>query len=449
MSDNTTDRGASAETARTSLWVWPAITGAAAVVAALLLARIRPEDGSLPDSLWPGDVQSASTVLQVVATAVMTAITLTFSVTVVALQLASQQFSPRLLREFARDPVTKRVLSVLSATFLFAITVLRDLDGDRPVPTVAVTVGYLLGIASLGSIVAFIAHITRALRVDTMMLAVHDETEDAIFAFYPEHGDPSVRSGDELELDEEAGWLVLAASSGFVQKTDVPGLIDCARAHDVFIRVESRPGDHVVRGAPLATAWWDTGGRHDRAAVEERVRAAISLGFERTLDQDAGFGFRQLEDIAVKAMSPSINDPVTATHAVGHMGDLLVRLASRRLGPTLHHDGDGIPRAIVPDRDLRYYLDLACSQLRRFGAEEPTVLVALLRMLRDVAVACRDDEQRAEVRRAADLVAGQVPDSLPDHDIQTVVTMRDRVSSALDGDLRSAYVDRVGETRSI
>lgn len=174
-----------------------------------------------------------------------------------------------------------------------------------------------------------------------------------------------------------------------------------------------------------------------------------SLRPQRTIDQDSGFGFRQLEDIAVKAMSPSINDPVTAAHAVGHMADLLVRLTGCRLGPTLHRDDDGVGRAIVPDRDLRYYLDLSSAQLRRFAADQPSVLIALLRMLRSVAIACRDDEQRREVLRAARLVAGQMPKGTTDEDRCTVEDMLARVERALDGDVVDAFADRAGETRSI
>jgi uncharacterized membrane protein len=439
----------SAESYRSALWVWPVLATVVALPAAVLLARVRPDEGSLLDSLWPGDPQSASIVLQVVATAVMTALTLTFSVTVVALQLASQQFSPRLLRDFTRDPVTKRVLAVLAGTFVFALTVARDMQGDEPLPTVALAASYLLGIASLVSIVAFIAHITRVIRVDTMMLSVHDETSDAIAAFYPPHDDDSP-TGDQLGLDDAEGQLVVASGSGFVAATDVSRLVECAVAHDAVIRMEVRPGDHVVRHTPIATTWRLHGSTAvDGDELTEAVQAAMRFGYERTLEQDAGFGFRQLEDIAVKAVSPAINDPVTAAHAVGHMSDLLVRLVGRRLGPTLHLDDEGVGRVIVPDRDLRYYLELACGQLRRFGGSEPTVLIALLRMLRDVAASCLDEHQRGEVRRAADLVAGEVGPSVGEADRSAVEDLRARVDAALRDDLRTAFTDRVGETRSM
>ncbi len=131
------------------------------------------------------------------------------------------------------------------------------------------------------------------------------------------------------------------------------------------------------------------------------------------------------------------------------MADLLVRLAGSRLGPTVHEDPDGVGRAVVPDRDLRYYLDLACGQLRRYAAAEPTVLVALLRMLRDLAVAVRDEEDAAEVRRAADTVRDTLAPSVHTGDAEQVHDLHRRVMTALAGRTVEAYLDRSGETRSV
>lgn len=150
----------------------------------------------------------------------------------------------------------------------------------------------------------------------------------------------------------------------------------------------------------------------------------------------------------MKAVSPSINDPTTAATAASHMGDLLVRLCGRHLGATVHRSEDGVGRVVVPDRDLRYYLDLCCGQLRRFGAAEPTVLMTLLRMLRDVGVSCKDDLQRAEVRRAADLVLGQLPEQPNEEDARAVEDLHGRVVAALEGRTIQAFADRSGETRS-
>lgn len=438
----------SAERWRSSLWMWPVVGAAVAVPIALLLSRVRPARGTALAHLWFGDYSSATSVLQAMATAVMTATTLTFSVTVIALQLASQQFSPRLLREFGRDPVTKAVLVVLSVSFVFTTATLYALREDERLPTLSVLLGFLLGVASLIAILAFITHIVKLIRVDTVMLVVHDETTEAISRFYPPYGDEAVRSPQELELDDRDGTSIASEESGFLRMTDVGRLLETANRRDLVIRVEIRAGDHVVHGAPIATVF-PAPSEDDLAALADEIHAALAFGYERTIEQDAGFGIRQLEDIAIKAVSPAINDPVTAAHAVGHMAAILSRLVGCRLGATLHEDDAGVARVIVPDRDLRYYLDLACGQLRRFAKDEPGVLVALMRMLRDVATACRDDDQREEVRAAAELVARQLSPDVLDDDAALLHALHARVLLALQRDTRNAYADRVGETRSM
>ena len=441
------------ESHRRPLWLWSAVGGGAGVVAAVVLTQVLPLGQGLA-WLWPGDASSATSALQLVATSVMTATTLTFSLTVVALQLTSQQFSPRLLREFTRDPVTKAVLAVLTTSFAFTSTAVRALRADQPVPTVALVVGQLLGLASFAAILAFITHLVRMLRVDTMMLEVHDDTARAIRDSYPGHGDPAPRSPDEVALEPGRGHAVPATRSGFVQRVDVDELVRAAGERDALVRVEVRPGDQVLSGTPLATLWRREGARGAAFGavpqeLAEQVRESVAMGYERTFDQDASFGFRQLEDIAVKAMSPSVNDPATAATAVGHMGDLLVQLVGARLGPTLHEDADGVGRVVVPDRDLRYYLDLACGQLQRFSAAEPTVMIAMLRMLRDVAPSCRDDQQRAELARAARGVLDALSPDVRRPDAEAVEDLHRRVELALEGDLVAPYADRAGETRSI
>ncbi|GHH43790.1 hypothetical protein GCM10018773_30500 [Streptomyces candidus] len=435
------------------MWLWPTVGAVAAFAAALLLARVRPAPGSIGAALWPGDVASAATALQAVATTSVTVTTLTFSLTVVTLQLASQQFSPRLLRRYARDSATKTVLTVLTSTFVFTITTLSFLDTKNRVPTPALLIAMVLGVASMAAVLAFLTHIVREVRVDSMMQAVHDETATAIGMFYPDGDDPRPRSPDELELDEAAGTTVYATGSGFVRLVDVPALVECARRRSALVRLNARPGDLVVARSPLATVWTTAHGAESLEPEPDvpaaAINAAVTLGYERTLDQDAAFGFRQLQDIAVKAMSPGINDPVTAATAVGHMADLLVRLAGRRLGPTVHLDHDGEPRAIVPDRDMRYYLDLACDQLKRFAAEEPTVLAALLRMLRDLAVVVHDREHAGEVHRAADAVQAALSPTVSQADAEQVHDLHRRVRIALAGDCTRAYADRSGETRSV
>ena len=444
------------EQLRASLWFLPAVVAAGSLLLTLGLLRIRPDPaGAVGELAWPASASSAATLLQLVATAVMTVTTLTLSLTIVALQLASQQFSPRLLRNFARDRRIQASLAVLTSAFVVPLTALRGIDPERPLPVLALALTWLLGLASVGVLLGFVAHLVRLLRVDTMMAGVHAETRRTIEQTYSPWGgregeEPPEAPDDDALPGPSGGVLVLARRSGFVRSIDPGVLVAAAAGEGVFFRLGLRPGDHVVAGAPVGMAWTVDGGgpvRPDELA--DAVAPALDFGIERTSEQDAAFGFRQLVDIAVKAISPGINDPTTAAEAIGYCADLLVRLQGRRLGPQVKRDEEGRARVVLPDRDLRYYLDLACGQVRRFGRDMPGVLTALLRMLRDVAANARSDEQRDEVARQVALILDEVSDELVEYDLAEVREFARRVELALSGDLAAAYDDRAGETRSI
>ena len=433
-----------------ALWVWPTACGALGLALGTGLMQVDLRGTALAGIAWPGDTDAASTMVQTVAASVITVTSMTFSVTVVALQLASQQFSPRLLREFSRDPFTQASLCVLVGTFVLALTVLRGMRADTPPPHLAVFAVFVMGLASLAAVLGYITHLIRILRIDTLMVTVHSQTAVAITTFYPAHGDPRPRFPDSSARPAGDGALVRAGRSGFVRLVHAEALISGARDADAVVEMLARPGDHVTRGTPIARVWSRAGGPpEDLRALEELVRDALAVGYERTLEQDVAYGFRELEDIAVKALSPGINDPVTAAHAIGHMADLLARLVECRLGPTFHEDEYGVGRAIIPDRDLAYYLDLSCGQIRRYGSAEPTVLAALLRMLRDVAASARDDGQREVIAREVGLVTDAASQSLLPEERASVEHMADQVHAALRGDHLDAFTDRAGETRSI
>ena len=436
----------SAEDLRSSLWFWPAVAALVGLLVGSALGSVRPVAGSWAERfVWPGDRDSAIAFLQVVAGSVITVTSLTFSLVVVALQLASQQFSPRLLREFARDIATQVVLAILVTTFVVAVTVLRGMNSDDELPALGLGVVFLLSLMSISALLGFLGHITRLVRVDTMMAGVHRQARATIEQQYQPYGEEQQRP-DLPPGAEEAQAVVVASKSGFLQRVDVPRLLEAAVRCDAVVVVGVRPGDQVAVGTPLARVLVE---KQRRAEMDRAVHGCLELGYERTLEQDVALGLRQLTDIAVKALSPGINDPTTAAHALSHITDLIIRLQGRRLGPLVHAGPDGEPRVHMPDRDLRYYLDLTVAPVRRYGAADPTVLVAVMRMLRDLAVAARDDEQREEIRRQAGLVAAAVPDGLAAEDAEGVLDGKRRVAQVLEGDLLAAFADRAGETRSL
>lgn len=425
-----------------ALWSVPAAGAAVAGAAALLLGHRKPwAGGGGQEWAWPGGSDAGIAFLQVVAGSVITVTSLTFTLIVVALQLASQQFSPRLLREFSRDPVVQGVLAVLVGTFVAAVTVLRGLNPDEPLPRLALLFVFVMALASVGALIVFLGHITSVVRVDTMMAAVHAETSRAIERTYLRR-DPE--EGPVPERPDHPGELVAASRSGFVQRIDLDHLQRMAEQSGVLILILVRVGDQVSLGSPVAEVVPPGQASTD---LTHSLHTGIRLGHERTLEGDPGLGIRQLTDIGVKALSPGINDPATATHALGHLSDLLIRLLNRRLGPRLVRDVNGEPRLYVPDRDLRYYLDGILGPIRRYGRAEPLVALAILRLLRDLAVSALDEHQRAEIRRQVELLrSGVAPMDAADGAL--VEDAARRVHLALEGALREAYIDRAGETRS-
>lgn len=398
------------DTIQTELWPIPT----AAVIAALLLGVGLPEvDAAVGGKLSPtasewlfgGDAGAARTLLAAIASSLITVTSLTFSLTVVTLQLASSQFSPRLLRSFASDQFVQGTLALFLATFTFALTVLRTVrsagagDQSEFVPKFAVTVAFLLAVASVVALVLFLAHLTELIRVESMVRNVHREASGTMQALLSER-DPEVGDQSPTLRPPMDAVQLLAGGDGFVNRLDQQRLLRVAVDEDAIVRVEVHPGTYVVRGTPLGTAWPLTPGSlsHEVAdRIDDRVARCVHLGFERTKSQDVGFGLRQLADVASKALSPGINDPTTAIHTLGHISSFLCDLTDRDLGPVLLCDHDDRARVELARPDLASYVDLGLSQPRRYGAQDPQVLERIAQVLLDLSHRVAPD-QRPVVR---------------------------------------------------
>lgn len=395
--------GAAREAVRTQLWPLPTIGVVAAVALGVGLPRLDGHvDGHLPawsgQYLFGGDADAARTVLDAVAGSLITVTSLTFSLTVVTLQLASGQFSPRLLRTFTRDLFVQATLALFLATFSYALTVLRTVRtaGDDQalfVPRLSVTFGFVLAVASVLGLVLFLAHLARQIRVETMLRNVHadaSETANRLLDKAMPTAAPAL-----LPTPPSTAQPVTAPGSGFLIGVNAQAMLDAAVDADAIIVLDPHPGDSLVEGTPMAWIWprhnasFDT---QQRAHLVDCVRDAVSVGFERTSTQDIGFGLRQLTDVANKALSPGINDPTTAIHALGHSAALLCEIADRALGARVLIDDDEVTRVVLHRPDLADLLDLAISQPRRYGAGDPTVLAQIYVLLRQLAWSAPPDQ---------------------------------------------------------
>ncbi len=390
--------GAWREWARESFWTVPLLGVLLAVVVGGILPRLELRIDALQVPwLFDGGPDAARTVLSTIAGSMITVTSLTFSLTVVTLQLASSQFSPRLLRSFLRDLRNQLVLGLFLATFTFSLLVLLTVrtQNDRGpgfVPELSVTLAIALVLTSVTALVWFIGHIVAVVRVGRIMADVTQESVTLI-AREEDHLDPAaVWDGVPHEV---AGHALRAGRSGFVQTIDVETIGAWAQEHDAVVHVCVPPGVWVLRGTPWA---------YVEGAEPDGVSAALSVGAERTSQQDAGFGIRQLVDIALRALSPGINDPTTATDAIGHLGEILVTMSEHHLGARTWSDDAGVVRVHVARPSFADHLKLASGQIRQFGAGTPLVIGALVDILGAVGAGLSDRGRReAILRELADI----------------------------------------------
>ncbi len=454
------------DAARTSLWPIPVIWIVGALVAGVGIPRLdRVLDDELPAwlgaALFGGGPSAARTVLGAVASSLITVTSLTFSLTVVTLQLASSQFSPRLLRTFSRDRFVHVTLAVFLATFVYALTVLRSVrtaqeDGAAFVPQLAVTTAYVLAVASVITLVLFLAHLAGEIRVETMLRRVrHDASRAADGCDVDE--DISVRPLDRAArswFEPPPSALTLVSSgSGFAVNVEERMLVEAADQLGSVLRIDVEPGRWVVAGTPVGSCW-PAGPQTDPDAPGRLVAVvedAITLGFERTAVQDLAFGLRQLSDVSTKALSPGINDPTTAVHALGHASALLCELAAKRPGPlALAPAKQGVteqPVLLVARTTFGELLELVVAPACRYGRGDVDVLARVLTLLREVAWlgprrwAAADlppasdgspvrDAVRQQLHRVHEVVEGS---ARLDDDMELLRRMESRVNDALAG----------------
>lgn len=410
------------ERARESFWIVPLLGVLVSVALGATLPRLelRVEALQMP-WLFDGGPDAARSVLSTVAGSMITVTSLTFSLTVVTLQLASSQFSPRLLRSFLRDLRNQAVLSLLLSTFVFSLLVMLTVrtQNDRGpgfVPELSVSLTMVLVVASVMALVWFIGHVVAVVRVGRIM----DDVASESLALLQRETDQLVPGGAcDPAPPAVVGRPVTSTRSGFVQRVDVPAVGRWASEREAVVHLSSSPGSWIFRGMPWA---------YVEGSDDDAVGAALTLGAERTAQQDVGFGIRQLVDIALRALSPGINDPTTAIDAVGHIGDVLIVMSQRRLGARTWVDDDGVARVHLAGPSLAQHLELACGQIRRAAADLPEVMVALIDVLAALGAACDDVTRREAVLRELAAI-----DVATDRDITGVrerLDVRDRLTAA-------------------
>jgi uncharacterized membrane protein len=433
------------EQIRASFWFMPAMLTVLAGVLALALVRLDYELGARSIQafglLYTGGAEGASAVLSTVAGSMATITGVVFSLVMIPLTLASQQFGPRLMRNFLRDRANQFALGVFIATFLYCLLVSRtirrpDVTGAGEfVPHVAVTAALVLAVLALGVLIYFIHHIAVSIQVDEVVAQVGAELSSAIDRAFPERASEDARGPGVWrgELPADFGRTarpVCTSRDGYVQFVDVDALVRLAAECGLVLRLNRRPGDFVTPGAALADAW---PAERVTEAAARRVGDEFVLGSVRAPSQDVEFAVYQLAEIALRALSPGINDPFTACVCIDRLSAALCRLAGRPAPTSDHYDDRGELRVVVSPVQFSDVFEAAFRQIRQAARGDTAVCIRLLEALSAIARCARTSRQRLLIRRQAAMILRSAEEAIPEpHDRSDLTRRATRLAEELD-----------------
>jgi uncharacterized membrane protein len=412
------------EELRTTFWVVPTIL----MVAAALLFVVTYEIDlaayhhhlKFPTWIRTPSADAAREVLIGIAAAVITVVGVVFSITILALTLASQQFGPRMMRNFVRDVGNQVTLGIFVATFVYSVLALGSISGGSNgtfVPYLSITVAEALLIVDVGVLIYFIHHIAKSIQLPEVIAGIARDLTRAIDAeFLVQNAETEaparLRTGkteaELLQLIDERGTVVPSTVSGYLQYVGYAQLISIATRTDSVIRLDHRPGHFVAAGRPLATVW-------PRGAATE-VALALSkahvTGPHRTLVQDPVFAIDQLVEIAIRALSPAVNDTFTALTCIDWLSAGLSRVSRRVLKEGVYRDRFGAVRLIESAPSYERMVNRAFDKIRQSARGMPAVIIRMLDSLVSITADTMSVEQRNVLRRQADMILQSAEESV-------------------------------------
>jgi uncharacterized membrane protein len=392
-----------------TFWLLPTLF----LIGALLLAVLtRAIDENLPPVItttapWVVSARDASVVLATLATAMLTFLGVVFSIGLVALQLASQQFSPRVLRNYVRSTTTKVALGTFIATFIYPLFSLGYLEelvrGGRAVSTVSVAVAMVLAIASIAVFIAYVTLTIRGMRIAFAISTVAIETRSALRRQFPAEDQsviadaPALGGPGRLIVYSKGPSLAWHAAQGVLQAVDVPTCVRLARRHNVVLQLIPQVGQYMASGEPLFEVLPAAGAASGGPSEKELLRT-VDVGPERAVYQDPFYGIRALVDVAAQALSPAVNAPTTAVQVLDRLQDFLSLMAGRPWPSGLYADEAGTVRLSTRVRTWDQFVDLALTEITEFGGGSPQVTRRLADLI-DTLEPIVPDERRSVLAR--------------------------------------------------
>jgi uncharacterized membrane protein len=394
------------------------ILGMAGAILSFAEEHVPALNAWIPEVLFPAnqDPQVAQTILAGIASSIMTVVSIIFAILLMTLTLASTQFSPRILVSFVRDRSTQWTLGIFLGTFCFcmaALPAVRSLPHPF-VPVATIMTAMMLAVLCVGWLIFFINHISQSISVNHIVDRIARETEIVIDDLMPHPRSASEQPENAAPFREARERFIVSRRSGYIRFVDVSYLVECAKTFGVQIILERRVGHFVPAGAPIMRILEAGRVTPER---ETRLLSAFDIGPARTMQQDLEFGIIQIVDVALRAISPAVNDPSTAISCIDQLSRIFIRVASRTPPRTYLHGPPHVLRVVVPWIGFEGLLDTAFEQIRHYSKSDIAVSLRLIRAFDDIAgIGLPTQELQSLVHRAQRVVDG-CEEKLPELDL--------------------------------
>jgi len=398
---------------RSSFWFIPSLMALLVCILAanLLIFEIYNERYRFLDSYWMTlmEADGARDILTTVSGSMITVIAIVYSITIVCLSLASQQFGPRLLQNFMRDRGNQYVLGTVTATYLYC-TLILPIVSEGFVPYISILFGLALAVLCVGVLIYFIHHVSESIQVSNIIDRVSRDLSSAIDRLYPkkvqmdsnpQELDSSLNEEILSNFDQRAK-AVQIDREGYLQSIDQNGLLDFASKKNLVIRILYRHGHFVMKGADLVQIWPKEAA--EKEDLTETINSYFITGSKRTQTEDLEFLINELVEIAGRALSPGVNDPFTAITCIDQLGARLSELVQRRFPPVLRRDSKEQVRLIIYPVRFVDLVDAAFNQIRQYGREDAAITVRLLETIEKIMPFTRNEEHREDLLRQARMI---------------------------------------------
>ena len=409
---------------RASLWLIPSCMAILAVMLSLAVPYLDTffSPQAIDSLRWLRNMgpEGAMTLLSTIAGSMITIAGVVFSITIVALTLASAQFGPRLLGNFLRDRGNQIVLGTFVATFLYCLLVLRTIhmDPNGHTPYWGTLVGLLLAVCSLGVLIFFMHHIAVSIQAPHLIAVVYGELEENMTRLFPE------RLGQEQEPEEDKEYIgevmeridregveIPAETSGYLQAVESDTLMEIAQEENLVVLLHYRPGQFVIKETAIGKILPQGA---FKACITKNITEQFICGAQRTQEQDLEFTVHQLVEVAVRALSPGVNDPFTCIQCIDHLSAMLCQLVGRQFPSPYRYDHTHALRIIVPPVTFHIIVNAAFDQIRQHGKGNLAVTLRLLEGLGRIAECAGEEQRRKVIARHVELIQRGSRASFPD-----------------------------------